>query len=38
MKVVQTQMYVAMQIAAALSSFASLSYLYSEEIIKNFKK
>jgi methionyl-tRNA synthetase len=34
---VQTQMYVAMQIAAALSAFASLSYLYSDEIIKNFK-
>jgi hypothetical protein len=30
-------MYVAMQIAAALSAFASLSYLYSDEIIKNFK-
>jgi methionyl-tRNA synthetase len=37
MKVVQTQMYVAMQIAAALSALASLSYLYSDEIIKNFK-
>jgi hypothetical protein len=37
MKVVYKHMYVAMQIAAALSAFASLSYLYSDEIIKILK-
>jgi methionyl-tRNA synthetase len=33
---VQTQMYVAMQIAAALSALCAF-HLYSDEIIKNFK-
>jgi methionyl-tRNA synthetase len=34
---VQTQMYVALQIAAALSSLCRPFFLYSKKIIKNFK-